>query len=63
MPARVQDVHPTDCHGKLGYSFTVWDENNKITLTVGFATSDEASQAAEQAKSIISRPILVFGPH
>ena len=45
MSARVQDVQPTDCHGQLGYSFTVWDENNRIALTVGFATSDEANHA------------------
>jgi hypothetical protein len=61
MPARVQDVQPTDCHGRLGYSFTVWDENDKIALTVGFATSEEADQAAEQVQSIISRALLVVG--
>ncbi len=33
MPARIQDVQPTDCHGQLGYSFTVWDDDNKIALT------------------------------
>jgi hypothetical protein len=62
MPARIQDVQPTDCHGQLGYSFTVWDDNNKIALTVGFATRDEANQAAEQMKAIVSRAILVSGP-
>jgi hypothetical protein len=62
MPARVQDVQLTDCHGQSGYSFTIWDERNRITLTIGFATHDEASQAAEQVKSIITRAILVAGP-
>jgi hypothetical protein len=61
MPARVQDVQLTDCHGRLGHSFTVLDENDKIALTVGFATSEEASHAAEQVRSIISRALLVVG--
>lgn len=61
MRARVQDVQLTDCHGRLGYSFTVWDENGKIALTVGFATNEEADQAAEQVRSIISRALLVVG--
>jgi hypothetical protein len=43
MPARVQDVQPTDCHGQRGYSFTVWDDSNGIALTVGFPTSDDAN--------------------
>jgi len=61
MLARVQDVQPTDCQGRLGYSFTVWDENKKIALTVGFETSEEANQAAEQVRSILSRALLVVG--
>jgi hypothetical protein len=61
MSARVQGVQPTDCHDRLGYSFTVWDENDKIALTVGFATSEEADQAAEQVRAIISRALLVVG--
>jgi hypothetical protein len=59
MPARVQDVQPTDCHGELGYSFTIWDEKGKIAVTIGFATSEEANRAAEQVRSVISRAILV----
>jgi hypothetical protein len=62
MSARVQDVQSTDCHGRRGYSFNVWDDYNKIALTVGFATSDEANQAAEQMKAIVSRAILVTSP-
>jgi hypothetical protein len=62
MAARVQDVQPTACHGELGYSFNVWDEKNRIALTVGFATSEGANQAAEQMKAIISRAILVTSP-
>jgi hypothetical protein len=61
MLARVQDVQATDCHGQLGYSFNVWDENGKIALTVGFATNEEADQAAEQVRSIISRALLIVG--
>jgi hypothetical protein len=61
MLARVQDVQPTNCHGRLGYSFTVWDENGQIALTVGFATSEEANQAAEQVQSTISRALFVVG--
>ena len=62
MAARVQDVQSTAWHGRLGYSFTVWDESKRIALTVGFATSEEANQAAEQMKAIISRAILVTSP-
>jgi hypothetical protein len=59
MPARVQEVQLTDCHGRLGYSFCIWDESG----TVGFATSEEAAQAAEQVKAIVARALLVISPH
>jgi hypothetical protein len=59
MPARIQDVQPTDCNGKFGYSFTLWDEKGKIAVTIGFATSEDANEAAALVRSIISRAILV----
>jgi hypothetical protein len=62
MLARVQDVQSADCHGQLGYSFSVWDENGKLALTVGFATSEEADQAFEQVKAIVARALLVICP-
>ena len=63
MPARVQEVQPTVCHGQLGYSFSIWDEKGKLAITVGFATNEEAHQAAEQVKAVIARAVLVICPH
>jgi hypothetical protein len=62
MPARVQEVQPTDCHGRLGYSFSIWDEKRKLALTIGFATDEEAQQARDEIKAIVARAILVTSP-
>ena len=62
MPARVQEVQQTNYEGQLGHSFNVWDENGKLALTVGFTTSEEAQQAAEEMKSIVARALHVTSP-
>ena len=60
LPARVQDVQPTTHRDQFCYSFTFWDQEGKIALTVGFATHEEAIQAAKQAKAMLENAVLVI---
>lgn len=62
MLARVQDVQLTNYQGQLCHSFTVWDQGGKIALTVGYGTHEEAVEAAEQVKAVLSKAVLVVGP-
>jgi hypothetical protein len=62
MLVRVQDVQPTSHEGQFCHSFTVWDQGGKIALTVGYATHEEAVQAAEQVKAVLSKAVLVVSP-
>jgi hypothetical protein len=55
-------VQPTTHQGQFCYSFTVWDQSGKIALTVGYATREEAVQAAEQVKAVLSKAVLIVGP-
>jgi hypothetical protein len=63
MPGRVQDVQWAQDHDlsgdRSGYAFNVWDERDRLALSVGFATREEANEAAEQIKAIIARAIFV----
>ena len=59
MAARVQDVQLITHQDQFCFGFSVWDQDNKLTLTVGFATKGEAIQAADQAKAIFENAVLV----
>jgi hypothetical protein len=52
MPARVQDAGD-------GRSFTIWDDNDKLAVTLTFDTTEAKDKSAEEAKAILARATRV----
>jgi len=57
MPGHVQPAEPV----KDGYGFTVWDDANRLALTVVFPTLAEGEDAAEEMKAILELSIYASG--
>ena len=57
MPGHAQPVETNE--GRLGVN--IWDEANRLALTVVFPTLAEAEDAAEEMKAILELSIYASG--